>query len=114
MTTTAQAVSELVTQDSASKATYSLFELIDLADTVLIDHMDADEIGFSDFFRDGRNLMRITGGDDDVYIADQQVRLLSDGDLDAVIASKDKGEEQITVRLTLKVVRGLTINDLPA
>ena len=57
------------TQDSASKATYALFSLIDLADTVLIDQMDSDEIGFND---------------------------------------------GITVRLTLKVERGLTSSDLPA
>ncbi|MDP2780477.1 hypothetical protein [Devosia sp.] len=114
MNTTATAESKLDTQDSASKSTHALFSLIDLADTVLIDHMDADEIGFGDFLRDGRNLMRITGGDGDVYIADQQVRLLDGGNVDAVTTSKNKDNDGITVHLTLKVERGLTSSDLPA
>lgn len=113
MNTTTPELCSVDTQDSASKATYALFSLIDLADTVLIDQMDSDEIGFGDFLRDGRNLMRITGGDGDVYIADQQVRLLAGGNVDAVMTSKNKDTDGITVNLTLKVERGLTISDLP-
>lgn len=113
MNTTTPELGSVDTQDSASNSTYALFSLIDLADTVLIDQMDADEIGFGDFLRDGRNLMRITGGDGDVYIADQQVRLLAGGNVDAVMTSKNKDTDGITVNLTLKVERGLTISDLP-
>lgn len=99
----------------ASGTTYSLFELVSAANTVYVEAMEAVEMGFGHFVTTAsdKDQLRLSCCDDtDYHFEDQQVALLTTGEVLAIDCPTDPDDEGTTYRLLLTVERPLSAHDL--
>lgn len=111
----ADAEEALASQGGAGVATYSLFDLVKAADTVYVEGMEAVEVGFGHFVDASTNQdqLRLSCCDDtDFHFEDQQVALLSTGEVLAIDCPIDPEDSGTTYRLLFTVDRALTPQDL--
>lgn len=104
-----------MTTTQPAAATHSLFALLNQADAVCIDHMESDCDGVGFYFGDDRKVYRISGhGEPDYHFLDQQVSLLSGGEVVAETCHKDADEPATshTLQLKVRIERPLIADDL--
>ncbi|MEX6780530.1 hypothetical protein [Pseudomonas aeruginosa] len=111
----ADAEEALESHGGAGVATYSLFDLVNAADSVYVEAMEAVEVGYGHFITTAsdKDQLRLSCCDDtDFHFEDQQVALLATGEVLAVDCPADPEDEGTTYRLLLTVDRPLTASDL--
>lgn len=111
----ADAEAQLEAQGGAGVQTYSLFALVNAADTVFIDSIEAVEVGYGHYVETeaGKDQLRISSAEDcDYHFEDQQVVLMATGEVLAIASPSDPEDESTTYRILLTVDRPLSALDL--